>query len=426
MKTSQKIILIMLASTIRISHGAIVTPGKNHHRTLFGQLLRQGFFRRTGHQTTIPSSLRAASSSLSYDHDGDTAAGRSTDSSRRRASFTIYYNDVYEVQLPPKHRFPMSKYRKVRELVQKWIDASPIHKDQTSGLECEFRVSPLATVPELETTHCPSYIHRYLVGNMTKDEQRNVGFPWSKQSVKRCLSSVGGTLAAACTVLDRTIADESKKTNNNIHWGAHVAAGTHHAFYDRGEGFSVFSDMAVAANSVLEKYPGHVKRILLVDLDVHQGNGNAVLFQNNPNVKTFSIHCKANYFSQKQESDLDIELPAGCDDKTYLITLQHWLNRLLRGEGGKFDLIFYQAGVDVLDVDRLGRMSLTSSGVERRNEMVYRFAEDLKVPLVICMGGGYPRGDNWSPIIEAHANVYYQAYQHLKNMVAKPAIAKVQ
>jgi len=351
-----------------------------------------------------------------------------------KASFQIFYNDVYEVHLPPNHRFPMSKYRQTRELLQSWMEQDEQNNQPTPNnnkFHCQLTVSPLATVTELETTHCPSYIQRYIQGHMTELEQRNVGFPWSEQSVQRSLSSVGGTVAAACHVLDlkqeqhlaqaqtgdiQGISTSANKNDNlELHWAAHIAAGTHHAFYDRGEGFSVFSDMAVAANVVLERYPHLVQRILFLDLDVHQGNGNAVLFQNNPNVATFSMHCKANYFSEKQESDLDIELPAGCQDDTYLITLQHWLKRLRQGDGGEFDLVFFQAGVDILEVDRLGRMSLTSEGVQRRNQMVYDFYVDLQVPLVICMGGGYPRGDNWAPVIEAHASVYYQAYQHLQN-----------
>jgi acetoin utilization deacetylase AcuC-like enzyme len=158
-------------------------------------------------------------------------------------------------------------------------------------------------------------------------------------------------MAAACNVCD--VWRIQKKRGLAPWGGAHVAGGTHHAFYDYGEGFSVFSDIAVAANVVLQRYyPDIVKKILIVDLDVHQGNGNAVLFQGRPEVVTFSIQCEANYFSEKQTSDLDIGLPVGCNDGTYLSTLNHWLNRILR-EGGPFDLIFFQAGVDVLEADRL-------------------------------------------------------------------------
>jgi acetoin utilization deacetylase AcuC-like enzyme len=312
----------------------------------------------------------------------------------------------------------------------------------------EFVISPLVTKKELLTTHDEDYIQRFLTGNQTIAEQRNVGFPWSPPGVKRALSSVGGTLAAACYVCAHEVKRQQQKhqhqqqqrpNNPNLSpaWAAHIAGGTHHAFWDYGEGFSVFSDIAVAANVVLERYPEVLRNtILIVDLDVHQGNGNAVLFQDKPNVFTFSMHCSGNYFSAKQQSDLDIELPIGCNDSTYLITLHHWLKELRRQhENGNriIDLVLFQAGVDVLEADRLGRMSLSPHGVRRRNQLVYQFVHDIDKPLVICMGGGYPKilynnnnndkddmsnnettndgvEDGWHDIIDAHANVYLQAY----------------
>lgn len=287
-------------------------------------------------------------------------------------------------------------------------------------------VSPLATVEELETTHCKEYIQRFLKGDQTELEQRNVGFPWSRQGVDRALSSVGGTLAAACSVCEELLVKQQQHQQHHsttglsemAPWAAHVAGGTHHAFYDYGEGFSVFSDIAVAANVVLERYPDLVKRILIIDLDVHQGNGNAVLFQDQPNVSTFSIQCEGNYFSEKQKSDLDVELPIGCNDSTYLTTLHHWLRRIEKLTGPEhYDLIFFQAGVDILKDDRLGRMDISAQGVQRRNELVYDFALRLDLPLVICMGGGYPRNpDDWTPIIDAHTTVYFQAHQYLSRI----------
>jgi acetoin utilization deacetylase AcuC-like enzyme len=304
----------------------------------------------------------------------------------------------------------------------------------------EFIVSPLASVEELSTTHDRQYIHRFLTGNQTEAEQRNVGFPWSPQGVDRALSSVGGTVAAACFVCEQELEKQQRQRlnkssayhdkqvwTNATSWAAHVAGGTHHAFYDYGEGFSVFSDIAVAANVIIERYPTVVKNhILIVDLDVHQVNGNAVLFSEKKKVFTFSIHCSGNYFSPKQESDLDIELPIGCNDSTYLMTLHHWLKQFReQHEKGNFliDLIIFQAGVDVMEADRLGRMSLSFEGVHRRNELVYKFAHNLKVPLVICMGGGYPKqirkgyddSDGWEEIIDAHSHVYIQAFQFIRS-----------
>jgi acetoin utilization deacetylase AcuC-like enzyme len=282
------------------------------------------------------------------------------------------------------------------------------------------------------TTHDENYIQRFLTGNQTAAEQRNVGFLWSPQGVKRALSSVGGTLAAACWVCEHEANRQQQSKGNHQAtapaWAAHVAGGTHHAFWDYGEGFSVFSDIAVAANVVLGRYPEVLRNnILIVDLDVHQGNGNAVLFQKKPNVYTFSMHCSGNYFSAKQQSDLDIELPIGCNDSTYLMTLHHWLKEFRRQhKSGNFviDLVIYQAGVDVLDADRLGRMSLSPDGVRRRNQLMYQFVHDIEKPLVICMGGGYPKltsnhhedgGDGWHEIIDAHASVYLQAFDFLSS-----------
>ena len=208
------------------------------------------------------------------------------------------------------------------------------------------------------------------------------------------------------------------------------------AFSDYGEGFCIFSDIAVAANVLLQTYGiqsqqskvnpiATIRRILIIDLDVHQGNGNAVLFKENDRVKTFSMHCVGNYFSEKQNSDLDVELPIGCDDETYISTLKYWLTRIEKHRFDKeeevyskkqFDVIFYQAGVDIHHADRLGKLSITQEGISRRNSLVFDFAYRMGSPLVISMGGGYPK-DDWTPIIEAHTSVYWEAHQFLSESV---------
>lgn len=315
----------------------------------------------------------------------------------------------------------MKKYKQVREIVQLGI-LNRRTKGQDSDVRSEFRVSPLVSMEDLTLTHCPTYVSRFLAGDLTKDEIRNVGFPWSLSGVDRALSSVGGTVEAAVSVCEewrkKLLKMRVKDSTDNLDdwpcWGAHVAGGTHHAFHDRGEGFCVFSDIAVAANVILQRYPDLVKRVLILDLDVHQGNGNAVLFQNRPEVFTFSLHCSANYFSEKQQSDLDIELPAGCNDETYLMTLRHWLKQI-KQLPDSFDFIFFQAGVDILEHDRLGQMNITAEGIYRRNNLVFEFArKELNVPLVVTMGGGYPVGDDWRPTLNAHANVYLQAFDFLR------------
>ena len=226
------------------------------------------------------------------------------------------------------------------------------------------------------------------------------------------------------------------------------------------------SDIAVAANVLLERYspssthnssPIGIRRILIIDLDVHQGesilykdghemncsfrssshlhsvsgNGNAALFENNKRVQTFSMHCSANYFSKKETSDLDVDLPVGCNDETYLSTLKYWLKRIedhdfdqagtdteQSGDSNdnkqkQFDLIFFQSGVDIHEDDRLGRLSVTKAGISTRNSIVFDFANRMECPLVITMGGGYPKTDNWASIIDAHASVYWEAHQYL-------------
>ena len=298
--------------------------------------------------------------------------------------------------------------------------------------------------------------------------------------MNRTLSSVGGTVAAACAAWEeyvcrheflqermqqsQTQPQQQFLNERNIHlcWSAHVAGGTHHAFSNYGEGFCIFSDIAVAANVLLQKYslssfqnsqPLSIRRILIIDLDVHQGNGNAALFHGNKYVWTFSMHCRGNYFSKKETSDLDVELPVGCEDETYLTTLRHWLKQIERypfdeqknveidehkmsvqnGEDNfmengtiskashtmnqkkPFDLIFYQAGVDIHHKDRLGRLSITDTGISRRNALVFDFAHRIQAPLVICMGGGYPKGEDWTPILDAHVGVYWEAHQFLSS-----------
>ena len=254
----------------------------------------------------------------------------------------------------------------------------------------------------------------------------------SLQHVNRTLSSVGGTVAASLSAYEEYINRQHLNEENKLCWAAHTAGGTHHAFYDYGEGFCIFSDIAVAANVLLQQYgPSSIlaqnnnvltiHRILIIDLDVHQGNGNAALFAKNKRVKTFSLHSLGNYFSKKEVGDLDIELPVGCGDETYLSTLKYWLNQIENHtfddqvEGRKqFDYIFLQAGVDIHAEDRLGRLNVSPEGISKRNEIVFDFANRLKAPLCITMGGGYPNKD-WEPILDAHSGVYIQAHNYLMN-----------
>jgi len=301
----------------------------------------------------------------------------------------LFYNDIFEVPLPPGHRFPMRKYRDVRLKLQ---------GEFSHDL---FAASPLATREELETTHCPGYIDRFLSGQQTEKEIRAVGFPWSLPGTKRALSSVGGTVAAMRTVC----------SSAGVLFAAHIAGGTHHAFFDYGEGFCVFSDIAVAANLALQENPKTIRKVVIIDLDVHQGNGNAKLFEHRPEVFTFSMHCGANLFSKREVSDMDIELDSDTGDAEYLALLERHIPFLM--DAVKPDLIFFQAGVDIYQGDRLGKLAISREGIKRRNDIVLSAAKAVNKPLVLTMGGGYPRSDdplsdNFTSVIDAHCDCYRQ------------------
>jgi acetoin utilization deacetylase AcuC-like enzyme len=196
-------------------------------------------------------------------------------------------------------------------------------------------------------------------------------------------------------------------------FAAHLAGGTHHAFYDYGEGFCIFSDIAVACNIALNENSHSISKIMIIDLDVHQGNGNAVLFLNNDKVFTFSMHCRENYFSKKQISDFDIELPAKCGDEEYLNELQRTLPRLL--EEVQPQLVFYQAGVDIFVHDKLGKMSISRQGLLERNTIVYNNLLRRGIRCVTTMGGGYlnPLSESFQTLIDCHADVYRQCIDSL-------------
>lgn len=304
----------------------------------------------------------------------------------------LYYNDYYKVVLPPTHKFPMDKYRLVRDSVK-----------ERFGEKVAFIESPLASREELESTHCPDYVTRFLEGTMSEREIRVSGFPWSERGVNRALSSVGGTLAATREVLRRGLDSGAV--------AAHLAGGTHHAMYDRPEGFCIFSDIAVAANMAMKEFPG-LERILIIDCDVHQGNGNAVLFQDDARVFTFSMQCEGNIFSKKAASDVDVDLPIGITDEEYLAKLKSWLTPFLM-DMVKPQLVFYQAGVDISEHDRLGKLKISRDGLRRRNELVYKAVKRRNIPMILTMGGGYPKdldhdSTAFKTLIGAHSDCYHQ------------------
>lgn len=289
----------------------------------------------------------------------------------------IAWSPEYVLPLPPNHRFPMSKYE---------ILPAQLLYEGTITESNLFRPGPLDQ-KWIVTTHDTMYWSRLSTLSLSPAEIRRTGFPLSPELVHREITIADGTRQCTEYALQNGAA-------------MNIAGGTHHAFTHRGEGFCLLNDQAIAANYLL--VTGKANRILIVDLDVHQGNGTAEIFRDEPRVFTFSMHGANNYPLKKEKSDLDIGLKDFTDDDFYLKTLETNLANLL--DFVQPDFIFYQSGVDILDTDKLGRLNVTRSGCRQRDRIVITAAKQNRIPIVICMGGGYsPR---FNDIIEAHANTF--------------------
>jgi acetoin utilization deacetylase AcuC-like enzyme len=288
----------------------------------------------------------------------------------------LFYCDHYPIPLPPGHKFPMEKYALLRRLLE---------ADGFFHLEA----APLADRETIELVHDPAYVRSFLDGSLDARALRRIGFPWSECLVRRTLASVGGTLAGARDALEYGI-------------GGNLAGGTHHAFRDQGAGFCVFNDLAVAILALRQE--GRIARAALIDLDVHQGDGAASIFEDDPGVLTFSMHGENNFPFRKQRSKLDIGLADGTGDAEYLERLHAALPVVAEFRP---DLGIYQSGVDALEGDRLGRLSLTHAGLMARDEAVFRLTKENGIPVAITLGGGY--ADPISRTAEAHANTFRTA-----------------
>lgn len=270
----------------------------------------------------------------------------------------------------------MAKYGLVRERLSR------------TGL-FQFQCAEPAPPEVLSLAHDPAYVHAFLHGMLPPGAMRRIGFPWSEALVLRTTSSAGGTLGATADAL-------------RLGWGGNLAGGTHHAFFAEGSGYCVFNDIAVAVHKL--RKDGLATRAAIVDLDVHQGDGTAQLFEHDPNVLTLSLHGERNFPFRKQASKIDVALPDRTGDEEYLRALSLVLPRV-------FDfnpqILFYQSGVDALDTDTLGRLSLSLAGLAARDRMLMQAVRHARLPLVITLGGGYS-----SPIertAEAHANTFLTA-----------------
>ena len=286
-----------------------------------------------------------------------------------------FYSDHFVLPLPEGHKFPMAKYSRLRErIVAEGIVAPE-----------DLREAPPAAWEEVELVHDPAYVDAVRNGTVAPDVQRRIGFPWSPQMVERSRRSVGATIAAARTALDDGVA-------------ANLAGGTHHAFADRGEGFCVFNDVAVATR-VLQREQS-ARRIAIVDLDVHQGNGTAAIFSGDDSVFTFSMHGEKNFPFRKEVSDLDVALADGTADDEYLSLLRvHLLDVLNRHRP---DFVFYLAGADPFEGDRLGRLKLTIDGLRERDDIVLSTLGTAGLPVAISMSGGYAA--DIDAIVTIHTN----------------------
>ncbi len=307
---------------------------------------------------------------------------------RQWALMRAFYSDQFVLPLPQGHRFPMAKYKLLRERLASELP------------EIELAVAEPASDGELALVHSPSYILAVEQGKLSEAHQKEIGFPWSPAMVARSRRSAGATVMAA-----RTALFEKHGVSANL------AGGTHHAYADRGSGFCVFNDAAVAARLMQAEWGRVYKsplKVAIIDLDVHQGNGTARIFAGDDNVFTLSIHGARNFPFAKEQSDLDVELPDGCDDSAYLEALERALDELQsRFQPG---LVIYLAGADPHEGDRLGRLNLTFDGLEARDRRVFDWAWSRRIPLAFAMAGGY--GKEMQDTVQVQVNTYRVAYAY--------------
>lgn len=294
----------------------------------------------------------------------------------------LIYHPDYVVPLPPQHRFPMPKFRQLYELLIADKVARP----------SQFFLPEVPTKQWIELVHTSEYVQAYIQGTLDTFAQRRIGLPWSLGLVKRTTTAVGGTILTAFLALKYGLA-------------CNTAGGTHHAFPSYGSGYCIFNDLAIASRVI--QHLNLARKILIVDLDVHQGDGTAFIFQNDESVFTFSMHCEVNFPSTKQASDLDIPLPVGMEDEDYLQTLANHLSDVLVAV--KPDLVLYDAGVDTHIGDRLGKLALTDTGIFRREMQVLSTCIAARYPVACVIGGGY--ADDLSSLVYRHSLLHRAASQ---------------
>jgi acetoin utilization deacetylase AcuC-like enzyme len=291
----------------------------------------------------------------------------------------IFYSDHVKLRLPEGHRFPIEKYGMLRDRVLTSGNFNPE----------DMCISPEATDEEIARVHDPDYMSRFIEGKLTAKEMRRTGFPWSPDLVARARRSVGATIETCRHAIKDGIS-------------VNLAGGTHHAFNDRGEGYCLLNDAAIAIRSMQAE--GLCEHVIIIDCDVHQGNGTASIFSKDPSVFTFSIHGRNNFPFHKETSDLDLALEDGTEDAIYLAVLEKGLLHVLEFPA---TLAIYLAGADPFEDDRMGRLSLTKPGLKKRDEMVFHFCRSAGIPVAVTMSGGYAR--NISDSVDIHFNTVLAA-----------------
>lgn len=302
----------------------------------------------------------------------------------------LVYHDDYSPPFPANHRFPMEKFRLLRDHL---ID---------SGLTTDAALlrPELCSPDVLALAHCPAYIARFLGGDLSHDEVRRLGLPWSEALARRTIRAVGGSLLCADLALQHGIA-------------CHLAGGTHHAHYDHASGFCIFNDLAVIARYLLES--GKAGRVLIFDCDVHQGDGTARLLENEPEAITVSLHCEKNFPARKARSDWDIPLPNGMGDADYLKVVNDSLGYLLPLY--QPDIVLYDAGVDVHRDDALGYLQLTDAGIAARDEAVFEHCLGRDIPVVGVIGGGYDK--DRAALARRHGILHHSAARVLSHAASR-------
>ena len=297
-----------------------------------------------------------------------------------------FYSDHFVLPLPEGHRFPMAKYSMLREELVQELSAVQMFE------------APAATEGELALAHAPDYVQAVKSGTLSPEALREIGFPWTPAMAERSIRSAGASIAAGRAALKEGIS-------------GNLAGGTHHASANQGDGFCVFNDIAVTARVLQMEYFRQTKKtlqVLVVDLDVHQGNGTASIFANDPSVFTLSLHGEKNFPFRKVPSDLDVGLPDGCTDGPYLEALDGALKEM--SERFKPDFLIYLAGADAHEGDRLGRLKLTEAGMAARDQKVFDWALASNIPMIICMGGGY--GHDLRSTVAVQMNTWRLAQRH--------------